>query len=283
MPLPEQRAIAAILDSADADIQATDALIGKLRRERDGLLHDLLTRGVDESGALRDPDAHPEQFKDSELGRIPVGWKVVTLKNVCSYITDGTHEGATPIEQTSDSVPFLYVSCIRDGKIYWDKAAYISREIYNRISVGREPHINTILYTVVGSYGHAALVDNLVEFSFQRHIAYLLPDETKIAPRFLMAWLNSPTARQRADKIAIGNAQKTITLGGLFAFPVLLPTDKSEQQLVVDVLSVHNDRIDLEESRRDKLRAIKAGLMDDLLTGRVRVHDLEGWTHDSQA
>jgi type I restriction enzyme S subunit len=60
-PLPEQRRIAEILDTADRAIGETEALISKLKQMKIGLMHDLLTRGLDERGQLRDPDAHPEQ------------------------------------------------------------------------------------------------------------------------------------------------------------------------------------------------------------------------------
>jgi type I restriction enzyme S subunit len=83
-PLPEQRRIADMLDTVDAAIQQTEALIAKLKLMKAGLLHDLLTRGLDEQGNLRDPDAHPEQFKDSPLGRIPRGWEVRSLGTICT-------------------------------------------------------------------------------------------------------------------------------------------------------------------------------------------------------
>lgn len=60
-----------ILDTIDEAIQKTEALIEKLKPMKEGMLHDLLARGVDENGKLRDPKAHPEQFKDSPLGKIP--------------------------------------------------------------------------------------------------------------------------------------------------------------------------------------------------------------------
>ncbi len=70
-PLPsEQRRIAEILDAADEAIRQTERVIAKLRQVKAGLLHDLLTRGLNEHGRLRDPQAHPEQFKNSPLGRI---------------------------------------------------------------------------------------------------------------------------------------------------------------------------------------------------------------------
>jgi len=85
VPLPSlahQRAIAKILDTLDDAIQKTEQLIAKLKQIKQGLLHDLLTRGIDENGQLRDPITHPEQFKDSVLGRIPVAWEVVQIKDI---------------------------------------------------------------------------------------------------------------------------------------------------------------------------------------------------------
>ena len=69
-----------MLDTVDEAIAKTEAVIAKLKQVRAGLLHDLLTRGLDENGQLRDPIAHPEQFQDSPLGRIPREWTVVSLK-----------------------------------------------------------------------------------------------------------------------------------------------------------------------------------------------------------
>ena len=70
-PISEQRRIAEILDTLDEAIRKTEQVIAKLQQMKQGLLHDLLTRGIDDNGELRAPDQHPEQFKDSPLGRIP--------------------------------------------------------------------------------------------------------------------------------------------------------------------------------------------------------------------
>lgn len=67
----EQSRIAAVLDAVDEAIAKTEAVIAKLRQVRAGLLHDLLTRGLDKNGHLRDPIAHSEKFQDSPLGQIP--------------------------------------------------------------------------------------------------------------------------------------------------------------------------------------------------------------------
>ena len=75
LPLEEeQQCIAEILDAADEAIRKTEALVAKLKQMKAGLLHDLLTRGLDDDGQLRDPINHPEQFKDWLLWNIPANW-----------------------------------------------------------------------------------------------------------------------------------------------------------------------------------------------------------------
>ncbi|MHC1744958.1 MAG: restriction endonuclease subunit S [Syntrophobacteraceae bacterium] len=86
----EQRAIAGILDTVDDAICQTQSLIQNLRLVRVGMLNDLLTLGLDENSELRDPVRHPEQFKDSSLGRIPKQWEVVPLSHLCK---DGLSNG----------------------------------------------------------------------------------------------------------------------------------------------------------------------------------------------
>jgi len=85
----EQSRIAVVLGTVDVAIAKREAVIAKLRQVRAGLLHDLLTCGLDPSGQLRDSIAHPEQFQDSPLGRIPKKWTTPTLVHLCSHIGSG--------------------------------------------------------------------------------------------------------------------------------------------------------------------------------------------------
>lgn len=78
----ERWRIGTVLNTVDDAIAKTEAVIAKLRQVRAGLLFDLLTRGLDHNGKLRDPIAHPEQFKDSPLGQIPKEWDVYLLDDV---------------------------------------------------------------------------------------------------------------------------------------------------------------------------------------------------------
>nr|WP_230966440.1 restriction endonuclease subunit S [Nostoc commune] len=267
-PIREQQQIAKILDTVDKAIAQTETLIAKYKRVKTGLMQDLLTRGIDEHGQLREPKTH--KFKRSPLGMIPDEWNIVTLDTLCNKITDGSHQSV----KTSDhGVPFLYVSCIRDGKILWEETSKISEETYTLISKGREPLPGLILYTAVGSYGHAALVRDDKKFSFQRHIAYILPDPKKINSEYLTFWLNTNQSKQYADQVAIGNAQKTVTLGEITKFPILVPKIK-EQNYIVEIITKIDKYLTHEENYKKKLQVQKTGLMQDLLTGKSSVKPL---------
>ena len=68
--------IAEILDTLDTTIRQTEAIIEKLKQVKQGLLHDLLTRGIDANGELRPPQSQaPHLYKDSPLGWIPREWE----------------------------------------------------------------------------------------------------------------------------------------------------------------------------------------------------------------
>ena len=277
VPLPpaeEQRRISEVLDTVDDVIQKTEQLIAKLKQMKQGLLHDLLTRGVDDTGELRDPERHPEQFKDSPLGRIPKTWATRVLKDITTTITDGTHQAVVVCSPGADTVPFLYVSCVREGVIDWTQASAINRRTYSAISRGREPRVGMILYTAVGSFGHAAVVDVDQDFAFQRHLACVFVNEKLAAPAFVSAWLNSSAGRAHADAVAIGNAQKTVTLGALGRFPIPMP-GLEEQTTIAAQLRALDARVATERRHLEKTQLLKRGLMEDLLTGRVRTTVLE--------
>lgn len=259
-PISEQTKIAAILSSVDDAINATQAVIDQLQVVMQATMAELLTRGL--------PGQHA-RFKQTEIGEIPEGWEVVPLSELCIRVTDGSHQ-AVKTSPTGE-IPFLFVSCVRDGQIVWANAGRIPRSTYEDIARGREPRPGVILYTAVGSYGHAALVERgMSDFAFQRHIAYVLPNTARVHEPFLAFWLNGPWCRNHADRVAVGNAQKTVTLGKLREYPVPVPP-REEQASIAGALRVLDARLRAENALLDQSRTVKSTLMSVLLTGEVRV------------
>ena len=101
-PLPEQRAIAAVLDS----IERTEAVIAATERLRDSLLHQLLTRGV--------PGWHTEWKDVPGLGTIPADWEVVRLGEVAEVQTGRAVNRKAAHGHTLE-IPYLSVANVKDG------------------------------------------------------------------------------------------------------------------------------------------------------------------------
>lgn len=268
-PRSEQEGIAKALGTFDVSIDATRRVIEQTRRLKTAVLRDLLTRGL--------PGRHSEFREIKGLGQVPQAWKPTRLKRLTTKITDGIHASVRTVDQ---GVPFLYVSCVRDDRVLWDNAGRITETTYIEISRGREPVAGGVLYTAVGSYGHAAVLDSDRPFSFQRHIAYLVPNAAKLNSHFLAMWLNSEPGRRQADRVALGNAQKTITLGELNAWEIPLPS-LDEQEGIVDIAQSIDERITAESKHLRSLGQVKAALSHVLLTGRVRVAAVNNITNSA--
>ena len=228
-PLEEQRRIAAILDQAET--------LRTQRRTALALL-DSLTQSLflDMFG---DPVANPK------------GLPICELQRLCTRITDGTHQ--SPAWQKS-GIPFLFISNIVEGQINFDTHKFISADTHAELTKRCPIEIGDVLYTTVGSYGNAAVVSTKELFAFQRHIAHIKPDRSKLDSRFLAAMIQSPGVRQQVDKVAKGIAQKTVNLADLKGLSVFWPPLPLQQTFATRIASIEA----LKATHRRALAALDA-------------------------
>jgi type I restriction enzyme S subunit len=153
--ISEQSRIAAVLDTVDEAIAKMEALIAKLKQVRAGLLHDLLTRGLDKHGQLRDPTAHPEQFQDSPLGRIPLEWEVQSLESITDPSTPICYGIVQAMDFVPDGVPVL---TIRD--LLGDYSTGLHRTARNIDANYARSRVrpDDVLISVKGTIGRVAVV-----------------------------------------------------------------------------------------------------------------------------
>ena len=148
-----------------------------------------------------------------------------TLKDVCSCITDGDH---MPPPKASSGIPFVMISDVKNNTIQWDDTAFVKRDYFEKLDKKRVPQKGDVLYTVTGSFGIPIIVDYEKEFCFQRHIALLRPNLTKIEQKYLFYVMQSPQIFQQASDVATGTAQKTVGLTVLRT--INIPYDNIQQQ-----------------------------------------------------
>lgn len=271
-PLPEQCRIAEILDGADEAIRQSERVIAKLREMKKGLLHDLLTRGLDAEGNLRDPEAHPEQFKDSPLGRIPREWEVSKIDDLAVHVGSGaTPRGGSKV-YLSDGIVFIRSQNVEFDGLVLDDVAHISEEIH-RDMARSEIFAHDVLINITGaSIGRCCSVPSwLGPANVNQHVcAIRLSDPTAADATYLSSVLASEIGQHQVEILNAGSNREGLNYTQLRSFEIPWPNTK-ERKRVAAVISAHDARIHAEEAALDKLRQVKRGLMNDLLTGRVRV------------
>lgn len=276
----EQKAIAKILDAADEAIERTDALIGKLKAIKAGLLHDLLTRGLDDNGELRDPDRHPEQFKTSVLGCIPQGWDITPLGDHLIRIDQGWspdcgQEPAGPGEW----------GVLKTTAVVWDGYCESeNKKLPESLNPVREYEVRTgdVLMTRGGPNSRVGVVAVVHDTQGKMMLSdkiYRLVHDHSVLPRFLGLALTSERTQRHLSTMKTGMAesQTNISQRIVRSLWVALP-NKEEQERIIEIVDASTNRIYTEKAYLRKLRDIKTGLMQDLLTGRVRAS-----THGAKA
>ena len=290
-PPQEQSHIATVLDTVDEVIAKTEVVIAKLKQVRAGLLYDLLTRGLDlsacdlpvgrhdaqagEHGHLRDPIAHPGQFQDSPLGRIPMGWEVRSLESVTDVSAPICYGIVQALEFVADGVPVLVIrDLLGDYVTGIHRTAKTIDASYARSRV----RPGDVLISIKGTIGRIDVVPKNYEGNISRDLARIRPTD-RVRAKYLLHLLRSQMGQKILEQAQVGTTRAELSIGPLkrlyFAFP-----KPAEQESIACMLDEHEATIRTHEVELAKLRELKSGLMTDLLTGRVRVpvlpQDLDG-------
>jgi len=279
LPLEQQRRIAEILSTVDEAIEQTEALIAKYRQIQAGLMHDLFTRGLSPEASakggvtwkLRPTRAQaPHLYKKSPLGWIPKEWEVSSCAaefHIDSGITLGPHR-----RPAKTAHPYLRVANVFRDKVVLDKVALLE------VFPGEVETLGLKTFDLLLVEGHAnrneigrcSMVFNDAEgMLFQNHLFRLCA--TRIDPRYALLWLNSSHAQHYWDiHCATSSGLNTINRSKLGRMPICVPSDEEQRRIVLACFASREAEV-MEARYLANLRQQKQGLMQDLLTGRVRV------------
>ena len=262
-PLPEQRAIADVLDSIDVAIERTEAVIAATETLRDSLLHELLTRGV--------PGWHTEWKDVPGIGTIPANWEVGRLGEV---IMDGPTNGIyKPELDYGDGSPIIRIDDFISGELVNHdrlRRVRVEPQELQRYAVGE----GEILINRVNSLSHigkTVLVPAVDEATLFESNMMKLKLNDRVHPKFGEIVLLSSFARRhfvaRAKKAV---QQASINQQDVAALPFPLPS-MPEQQTIVDFVQSVDRRIDASRIINVSLVQAKSTVADALLTGRIRL------------
>lgn len=271
-PAPtEQVQIAEILDTLDTAIHETEAIIAKLKAVKQGLLHDLLTRGIAANGELRPTQAEaPHLYQQSPLGWIPKDWVVDVIEKFLERIID--YRGKTP-EKTDSGIPLLTAKNVRLGYIDLEPREFIANDKFDRWMSRGIPQKGDVLFTTEAPLGNVAQIETTDKIAFAQRMIILQAGD-RIIDSFLKYLMLGQNFRSRLFAFGSGSTVEGIQQSTFRKLLIAIPESLDEQNSIVEMLIEMDAKISNELSCMEKLRLLKSGLMDDLLTGRVRVTPL---------
>jgi type I restriction enzyme S subunit len=253
-PLPEQKKIASILTSVDEVIENTQKQIDKLQDFKKATMNQLLTKGI----------GHTE-FMDSELGRIPKSWEI-------RFLDDVTQRGSghTPAKQNPSYwnggikwVSLADSSRLDNGFIY-ETDKEISEDGLANSSAVLHPKGTVVLSRDAGVGKSSVLAEEMAVS--QHFMAWRC--ENLIDSWFLYYWMQK--AKPIFEAVAIGSTIKTIGLGYFKQLKMAYPPFEEQKSIAAKLLSI-DEHIDKLKDKLSQTQSLKKSLMQDLLTGKVRV------------
>lgn len=270
----EQTQIATILSKVDEAIAQTEQLIAKYTRIKTGLMQDLLTKGIDENGNIRSEETH--EFKDSPLGRIPREWECLSIGDIAERLRSGvTPKGGSDVYQKEG------IMLIRSQNVYsygfkLDDIAYISEEINSRM-LGSQLQTFDVLLNITGaSIGRSTFVpENHPLSNVNQHVCSIRLKETSLEKAiYLSTFLNSVYGQNQIQQNNAGSNREGINYNQIRA--ILIPWFKENREFenFKNIISKANEKTDVLQKYLTKLQSLKTGLMQDLLSGKVRVNHL---------
>lgn len=269
--------IATILDVVDEAIAKTEAVIAKLKQVRAGLLHDLLTRGLDGHGQLRPLSTEaPHLYKDSPLGKIPKDWRICGVLDAIPSDRQPILTGpfGTQLGQydfVTNGVPVLRIGNVQAGYLDWTDVQFVSEAKANELKRYKVRAGDLLFARQGATTGRNALADDRADGALiNYHIIRVAVDQDKFEPVFLHAIFNSEQAMGQINRDKGRGTREGINTEQISSLRFALP-GITEQRRAVDVLNKHDADEGVEVATQLKLSKIKSGLTADLLTGRVRV------------
>ena len=248
----EQEKIIETLQVFDTYIDDLAELIEKKKGIREGALEDLITKKTRLDGYA--DDWTPVTFNQVIIPKARIGWQGLKkheyLRSGYSYLIGGTD--------------------FSNGTVSLDNISYVTKERYD-MDTNIQVSENDVLVTKDGTIGKVAIVPELNKPATLNSGVFVFRTNSRLVPAFLFRVLQSSVFREFIDTLSAGSTIKHLYQKDLKNFEFEIPVDTKEQEAIAAVLTAMDEEIRNLETEREKMIQIREGVMDDLLTGRVRL------------
>lgn len=269
-PFPEQEAIAQFLDEKcariDDAIRIKEKQIDLLKEYRQIAIHKAVTKGLNDQVKMKDSGI-------DWIGEIPEHWLTIPIRRVIK-ITDGTHDTPLYIDKGENTYPLITSKDFSEGRVCFDECKYISTNDHNSIKKRSEVCNGDILMSMIGgNIGKSVIVDSDFEFSV-KNVAIFKTKNDGSQAKYLLYYLDSGLLSNQIQIKSRGGAQGFLSLAdikNLIFFKIPL---HEQTQIVAHLESLTtktDEAIHLKEQQIEQLKQYKNSLINDVVTGKVRV------------
>jgi len=250
-PLTEQKKIAEILSTVDEAIEKTDQIIEKTKEIKKGLMQKLLTQGI----------GH-KKFKKTEIGEIPLEWEVGKISDYGEIVTGNTPPTSNP-NYYGNEYPFVSPFDLGDKKTIFQAKKYLSNDGF---LVSRNLPANAVLVVCIGStIGKTGIAGTNLATNQQIN-SIICKDNDYNFVYYYVTFIS-----QKFKQLAGTQAVPILNKGNFSVVEVAIPP-RGEQKRIGEILSSGDEEIEEETKHKDQLESLKKGLMQVLLTGKIRVN-----------
>jgi len=259
-PIKEQEKIAVILSNVDKSIQNTHELIEQTQRLKKGLMQKLLTKGI----------GHTKFKKIKWLFRkeieIPNDWELMKYSEISKKILDGEHNSPSFVD---NGIPYISARHVKN-KILFEDCKFVSEEVYKELIQRCHPELNDLLLTVKGTIGVCKKIDIGEKFVMDRNVGLLKLKTELVEPDFIEELTNFSLVQQQIHSFIDLSVISSLYLKNIKKIKLPIPSLK-EQKQITSILSNINSKIQKLEKNKSNLELLKKGLMQNLLTGKIRI------------
>ena len=250
-PIKEQKAIAEALSDADALIESLEQLITKKRQIKQGAMQELLTA-------------------QKRLPGFGGAWILKSIGSFSEFVTKGATPTTYGFNWEDDGILFLRSECVSEDGLDLNQSMFISKGAHRTI-IRSEVRADDILITITGNVGRVVhLKSDFGYANINQHIARIRVKDPCVHSGFVYHWLSQASTRAYYISITTGQAYPQISLKQVRETNIPLPS-KLEQEAIASILSDMDAEIEALEAKLAKARQIKQGMMQELLTGRIRL------------
>jgi len=260
----EQEAIAEALSDADALVESLEQLLAKKRQLKQGAMQQLLT------GNKRLPGFSGAGWIKTEIGELPSDWRVAAIGLIAQVKTGPFGSSLHERDYVDDGTPIITVEHLGENSIIHANLPMVSEADRRRLNAYSLEQ-GDVVFSRVGSVDRNALITAAEsEWLFSGRLLRVRASSRVVDTRYLSYQFHSEPFKQRVRTVAVGQTMSSLNTQILKGVLVALPT-VPEQAAIAAILSDMDAEITTLEAKLAKARQLKQGMIQELLTGRIRL------------